>query len=283
MTNIDFEKKWLEGANGRLCYFIGQNFPGQPTIVLLHGLSANHTTWNAAARELAKMRLNCLIPDLRGHGYSDKSKKRALYKFPVFTQDLREIIIKENLSKIILAGYSFGGPIAIDYAAKYPGSVAGLILVSTGYLSPLQYKRLSLLVWPVYFILHILSFILLWQKRKKYSYFDQETTTGYWASTFTGFTTMPLSINLWMLSEVAKADLSSALAKITCPALIIKSLHDPFLSPAEAQDMEQKIKNARIFVIQEKTHFLASEHQEKITEAIINFIKKENLCRVVKI
>jgi len=277
-TEFYLEKKWLDTFNGRLCYFTGQKFPGRPTVVLLHGLSANHTTWNAAARAFAKMNLNCLIPDLRGHGHSDKSKKLALYKFPVFTQDLREILLKENLSKFILGGYSFGGPIAIDYAAKYPDSVDGLILISANYLNPLQYKRLSLLTWPIYFFLHFLAFILLWQKRKEYFYFDQETTTGYWASTFTGFTTMPISINLWMLSEIARIDLSSTLGNIACPTLIIKSLHDPFLSTAEAQSMEQKIKNSIIFIIQEKTHFLASEHQEKITKAIIDFIQKENLC-----
>ena len=130
----------------------------------------------------------------------------------------------------------------------------------------------------VFSVLYWLAFILLWQKRKTYFYFDQETTTGYWASTFTGFTTMPISINFWMLTEIAKLNLSSALAKIICPTLIIKSSRDPFLSPAEAQDMAQRIKNARIYILRENTHFLASRHREKITETIINFIKTESLC-----
>ena len=165
----------------------------------------------------------------------------------------------------------------MDYAAKYPDSVNGLILISANYVNPLRYKRLSLLTWPSYFILHFLAFILLWQKRKEYFYLNQETTAGYWASTFTGFTTMPISINFWMLSEMLRLNLSSALAKITCPTLVVKSLRDPFLSPAETQDMAQKIKNARISILREKTHFLASEHQEKIMEMIIDFVKTENL------
>lgn len=274
MTPSSFKQKWLAGPNGQICYFFSHEFAGQPTVVFLHGLSANHTTWDSLAASFQKLGLNCLMPDLRGHGHSDKSKRRDLYRLPVFTQDLQDIITKENLSKIILVGYSFGGYIALDFIIKYPGSVMALALISAGHVNPLKYMGLDLLTWPAYGVLRSLAWLLLWQKRKHYYYFDQAEAKSYSQSTFSGFTTMPLSVNFWMLSQIAHFDLSQKISAITQPTLIIKSQNDPFLSLAEARDMAQKIKSAKIAVLESNTHFLASRHQEKILETLTDFLKQ---------
>ncbi|MEK7160936.1 MAG: alpha/beta hydrolase [Patescibacteria group bacterium] len=278
MSDSFLKQKWLSGTRGKICYFISQQFPGQPTLIFLHGLSANHTTWLATAQALEKLQFNVLLLDLRGHGHSDKSKQRDLYRWPVFTQDLREIIRQENLTRVILIGYSFGGSIALDYASQYPDSVRGLFIVSANYLNPLRSKHLSLLTWPAYGFLSLLAWLLFWQKRKQYYYYNQATARRYWDSTFIGLTTMPLTINFWMLAEFANLDLSSELTNINCPTLIVKSQNDSLLSPAEAQDMARQIKNARIIALEKNTHFLASRHQDELTEKIIDFIKTENLC-----
>lgn len=266
--------KFVETVNGKIYYFLDQPHPDRPTIIFLHGLSANHTTGDNIADALRKFRLNFLLPDLRGHGYSDKSKNRNLYKLPVFTEDLKEIIRKESLSQIILTGYSFGGYIALDYAAKNPASTVALILISANHVNPLVYKKLGFLTALVYAILNFLAWLLLWQKRKQYYYYDQKTATSYFDSTFTGFTTMPLSINLWMLAEISQLDLSRDIANIACPTLIVRSNKDPFFSAAEASDMAKKIPSAKIITLKEATHFLASRHQENIIKVITDFLKK---------
>jgi len=270
-------EKWLQTANGRICYFVNDSFKGRPTVILLHGLSGNHTTWPEAEQILKEFNLNYLMPDLRGHGYSDKTKRRSLYRYSVFTEDLKGIIQKENLSKVILVGYSFGGFVALDYAIKYPSSLAALVLISVNHVNPFRYRKINFLIWPTYYLMNLLAFLLLWQKRKRYHYFNQETERGYWSSTFRGFTTMPVSINLWMLSETANLDLRCEIEKISCPTLIIKSSSDPFLSPREAEDMRRKIKDSGIFILKTPTHFLASRRQEEVTNAIADFLKKKEI------
>ena len=270
-------QKFIETANGRIYYFLDQPYPERPTVIFLHGLSANHTTGDNITDALRHFQLNFLLPDLRGHGHSDKSKNKDFYKLSVFTEDLKKIIQQENLSKVILIGYSFGGYIALDYAAKNPASVASLILISANHVNPLVYKKLGFLTKPVYATINFLAWLLLWQKRNQYAYYDQKTATGYFNSTFTGFTTMPLSVNLWMLAEVFKLDLSRDIANIACPTLIARSKGDLFFSAGEACDMAKKIPSARIFTIKKATHFLASRHQENIIEFITDFLKKERL------
>ena len=92
MGNSDLEQKWLETDIGKICYFSNIKFAEKPTVVFLHGLSSNHTTWSAPMQALEKLGLNALAPDLRGHGHSDKTKKRNLYKFSVFAHDLEAIL-----------------------------------------------------------------------------------------------------------------------------------------------------------------------------------------------
>lgn len=277
MNEFLFQQKYCETGRGKICYFIGRGFESRPTAVFLHGLSSNHTTWLPAAEALAKLGLNCLLPDLRGHGHSDKAKKRELYKFPVFTEDLRRIIEAEKLSEIILIGYSFGGIICLDYAARYPASTAGLILISANHVNPLKYKKIGFLTPLGYAILNFAAWLLLWQKRKSYYYFNQAGAKGYWQSTFKGFATMPLSINFWMLSEIGKIDFSQDISKIKCPGLLVRSQSDPFLSAQELADMAKKIESAKAVALNEPSHFLASRHREKILELIINFLREEKI------
>ena len=88
---------------------------------------------------------------------------------------------------------------------------------------------------------------------------------------------MPLAINFWMLAEVANLDFRRQIGQIACPTLIIKSQNDPFVSPKEAQDIIDKIKDSKLVILEENTHFLASRFQEKILKVVFNFLKEKNL------
>jgi pimeloyl-ACP methyl ester carboxylesterase len=271
------EKKFLENEQGKICYFLNRDFTNRPMVVFLHGLSANHTTWKDFVTALRELKFNVLLLDLRGHGYSDKTRKRKLYKLPVFTRDLENIIKKENLSRIVLTGYSYGGFIALDYVLKNPSNVVALILISTNHVNPWKYKWLYFLTWPAYAFLNLLAWLLVWQKRKKYYYFNQETDLGYWRSTFKGFTTMPLSVNLWTLADAAHLDFSQDLGKISCPTLIMSSHNDHLVTETEINDMRNKIKNSQAIIFKETSHFLASRHRDIIIKAIIKFLKENKL------
>jgi non-heme chloroperoxidase len=255
-----------------------KNIPdsSKPTVVFLHGLSSNHTTWNTTAEILIEHGYNIISVDIRGHGFSDKVRKRNLYRFLVFKNDLRAIIEKENLNKVILVGYSFGGTIALDYVSEYPNEVLGLVVVSTNHRSPFYYSKLRLFTHLIAGLVNIGGWLMLWQKRQHYYYFDQAISTGYWESTFRGFITMPISINLWMLSEVMNIDFSKTIDQITCPTLILRGSHDPYFSLKEAEDIKAKIKSAEIITLNDSGHYLASDYQARTTETILNFLTEQN-------
>ncbi|OGF69133.1 hypothetical protein A3C75_01360 [Candidatus Giovannonibacteria bacterium RIFCSPHIGHO2_02_FULL_44_31] len=268
------EKKTIESGTGAICYFKNAPIHGRPTIIFLHGLSANHTTWVNIMERLAEKGYNTIAADIRGHGESDKTKERSRYSLEIFSNDLELIAKNEKLEKFILVGYSFGGSIAIDYAAKHPAQVAGLVLVSANYVSPFAYKHLGFLTPIIYWKLRILAALLRWQRREHYYKYDHRSSSGYWHSTWIGLNTMPISVNFWMLALTLKFDFRKIIGNITSPTLIIRAKSDPILSEAEARDMARAMPKGEVIVSEHPSHFIASQSQEELAEIIEKFMEK---------
>jgi pimeloyl-ACP methyl ester carboxylesterase len=272
--DIALEKKWVDTPSGRIYYFTTKRFSDRPTVVFLHGLSANHTTWLRSAGRLAAKRINCLLVELRGHGYSDKRIEKKQYELAVFSADLALILNQENCRNFLLVGYSFGGAIALHYALNRTPSPGGLILISANHVNPLKYWRIGWLTPLLRLIVNVLAYSLAWEKRENYSYYEPNRPGGYWQSVWAGLKTMPWSINLWMLREMSALNFYGLLGKIKIPLLIMHSRHDPFLTELEISDMAREIPRAEIVVSKNKSHFVASQSQDEVTEIILEFIGK---------
>lgn len=94
---------------------------GQPTIVLLHGFTADKETWTRFIGELGDG-YNVIAPDLPGHG--DTSHAMDLH-YDIDTQARRVLSLMQTLKveKFHLAGNSMGGAISVRAAWLAPGNV----------------------------------------------------------------------------------------------------------------------------------------------------------------
>jgi len=277
MENFNLEKKKISTASGDIFYFINNSFPGRPFVILLHGLSSNHTTWNYPMEILHNHKYNVLAPDLRGHGFSDKSKIKRNYESEVFSEDLRKVAETEKIGEFFLVGYSFGGQIAIDYASKYPEQIRGLVLIGANHTNYLEYKGLNFLV-PVFSgALNLLAFLLFWQKRKEYHYYRHSGASGYWNSVWDGLRTMPLSVNFWMLANVFKVNLKESVKKIKAPTVIVRGEKDFFITRAEIKDLAEKVANSKIIFSRNPNHFVGTNAQGETIEIILNFLNNEQI------
>lgn len=124
------EKIYYHGADGtRLRYRRWkpaqqkQNTP----IVLLHGAASNSTRWwhFVEHSRLATDRL-LLRPDLRGHG---ESIWRGPAHMEHWSQDIVEMLRKEQQSRAFLVGHCLGANVALNFASRFPEMSAGLILI----------------------------------------------------------------------------------------------------------------------------------------------------------
>jgi len=274
MNNAVFQEKSVQTSVGKIFYYLENSFPGRPFVVLLHGLSSNHTTWLSTMEVLRANRYNCLAPDMRGHGRSDKTKDENLYELSVFSDDLQKIADNENIKDFILAGYSFGGQAAIDFTARHPERIKGLILLSANHAPFFKYLHLDFLTPLVVGALNFLAALLLWQKRQNYHYYQHGKTVGYWDSVWDGLRTMPISVNFWMLARVTKLNLENELKNIKAPAILVYGRKDAFITKAEINAAAKAMPGARLIFSKNPDHFISTNAQNETNEIILEFLKK---------
>lgn len=273
MEEKKFLEKSIDSGKGKICYYaIGDR--EKTAVLFLHGLSANHTTWERAALKACELGFYSILPDLRGHGHSDKTRSKKLYRLERFSNDLKLILDNEGIKNIILVGYSFGGSLAIDFSLKFSQMVKGLVLVSANHENPLNYWRSKVIIPLAKAFFFSLSYLFIWQKRKAYDYYRPIKEKGYFKSVWLGLKTMPISVNLWMLMMMAEVKFKNRLSKINAPVWIVHSDHDPFVTKAEVNDMLNSFPNAKDIVSKNKNHFLATAAMEETMEIIIRFLKE---------
>lgn len=102
----------------------------RPTVVAVHGgPGADHINLKAALAPLAD-HFQLLFYDQRGHGRSDHSSAE-FWNQRTWATDLRDLCDALGLSRPVVLGSSFGGRVALTYAALFPGHARGIILANT--------------------------------------------------------------------------------------------------------------------------------------------------------
>lgn len=95
-------------------------------VVLIHGLGANLAFWYLGIASVLARHYRVTVYDLRGHGES--SMPFSGYTLPCLTEDLQHLLQHLDIKRTHLVGHSFGGVLALHYAASHPDRVATLTL-----------------------------------------------------------------------------------------------------------------------------------------------------------
>jgi len=102
---------------------------GGEHLVLIHGLGANLSFWYfGAARRLSRTH-SLLMYDLRGHGRSSMPERG--YGLQQMARDLVELLDFLAIDRADIAGHSFGGRVAMAFAALHPERVRNLVVADT--------------------------------------------------------------------------------------------------------------------------------------------------------
>lgn len=118
--------------------------PDGPAIVLVHGWSQSHLSWERQLDGPLADRFRLIAPDLRGHGQSGKPDAPENYNHSApWAGDINAIIKQLGLVRPILVGWSMGGWVVQDYLRMHgDADIAGFSLVgssgSTGRHTPVE-------------------------------------------------------------------------------------------------------------------------------------------------
>ncbi len=114
---------WLHRPDGRIYY---EHYAAAGTcVVLSHGFGMGCRVWDNTIARLQDAGYAVLAYDHRGCGRSDKDF--ADVSISALGDDLAALCEIQGDRPVVLNGWSLGGAVVVDAAAKMPGRVAGLI------------------------------------------------------------------------------------------------------------------------------------------------------------
>ncbi len=132
---------FLSLPSGHAVYFeYMKPAPGQPTLVLLNGLTYETTSWNSFTKAVYSPGMGILRYDPVGMG------KTLLKYAPIIApislrsqvEDLKFLLAGLGIrQRVNLLGLSYGGALAIFFTAQYPGLVQNCILMAP-FVAPIK-------------------------------------------------------------------------------------------------------------------------------------------------
>ena len=116
--------KYAEVDGLRMAYYEGGR-AGAPTIVMVHGFTADRDVWIRFAGHLVRD-YHVVIPDLAGHGDTGEAED---YSIPGQAARVAGLLDALGIEKAHVIGNSMGGGVAARVAINHPGHVLTLGLV----------------------------------------------------------------------------------------------------------------------------------------------------------
>jgi pimeloyl-ACP methyl ester carboxylesterase len=222
--------------------------PGRGTIVCIHGCGGNADQWAPQIAHLAR-EYRVVAPDLRGHGLSEVVQ--ASYSLEEFLWDITQMLTQLQVAEpFILMAHSFGGPVAITFAASQPQRVSKLVLIATGpamHIAPLHEFIVKL---PISLgMLERLRPVLM---PKTYA---------------------PIAVIQKVLAgTLFRWDGYTALPQVHTPTLLIAGQWD-FIAPvAQAEESRRLMSDARLEVVRYTRHLPHLERPEAVNRLIDRFL-----------
>ena len=100
-------------------------------LLALHGL-ASSAHWYDIVAPMLRDRYHIYAPDQRGHGQTTSATSG--YDWQTLSRDLDRLLDHIGLDEVSVMGHSWGGNVATNFAANYPGRVKRLIMIYGGFL-----------------------------------------------------------------------------------------------------------------------------------------------------
>ena len=101
---------------------------GEITLVFVHCWSCDKSYWSGELKYFGQ-KYKVIAIDLAGHGESGLG--RVEWTIENYGKDVKAVIDKEKLDKVILIGHSMGGPVALAAAQLLGNRVKALIAIDT--------------------------------------------------------------------------------------------------------------------------------------------------------
>lgn len=247
-----------------------------PALILLHGFLGSASLYAPLLDTLGSC-CRPVAPDLLGHGSSSAPEDPQCYSAAEQVEDLRELTRSLVAEPFVLAGYSMGGRLALQYATRYPDTLRGLILESTtpGIRDHRQRseRREQDRQYASWMRHDLSSFLAFWENRpvfqsgrlpedrqRQLRSVQQNQQPSAMAASLAGFGTGSMPC----LDE-------QQLARLRIPTLILTGAHDQKFTRIGRQ-LEQQLPEARLYAVPATGHRVHLEAPDAYIQYITAFL-----------
>ncbi len=247
------------------------------TIILLHGFASSASFFKGQIKILRKF-YRIIAFDALGHGKSDISKSLNLSKNlrHDIIRDLEDLLLYLGVTeKYGIIGHSLvGGMIAQLYCSKHPEEIKFLILLNSGYIMiDNVIRNIFYNLLPYFIRMNFLEVVAnsvedILDKVIPYILTSiAETINGMKLSRDEILMLIEDQI-FGMITEIKEYDPSN----IQCPTLIIGGRLDNFAPEQMSEELNKKIPNSRLEILDMAGHFAPAQRQDEINHLICEFI-----------
>lgn len=254
------------GTGVRL-HYVEQGTAKGPTVILLHGYSDSWASW-AQVLPLLDKKYRVYVPDLRGHGESDRPASG--YTFPDFAGDIIAFMDAKGIRKATIVGHSMGSFVAQHVATMAPERVERLVLVgsapavSNGEVTQLQ-MEVNALTDPV-----PLKFVTEFQN----SVITRPVPDEFMDRVVQESMKLPARVWRDAMAGMLAQNSPATLSKIKAPTLIIWGDRETVFPKRSDQELLRKgIPNARLKVYEGTGHCPNWEEPGRFVKDLEEFMR----------
>lgn len=265
--------------NGLQFHYLDWGKTDAPVIIALHGFTSLARTWDTVARALSD-RYRFLALDQRGHGETEWADS---YTLNSALGDLEAFVSALDVKSFVLLGHSMGGWISYTYAPSHPAQVVRLIIVDMGpEIMPAFAQRLSSSL-DAGDVFENHEHVLRKMRAENSRASDEELfhrakhnvhqrQDGKWTWRYDrGFRDGSRPIE-----RLAPAQQWQALARITCPTLLVRGAETDLLARETALRMVSTIPNCRYVEIPHAGHSVFMDNPTDFIAAVEKFLSADS-------
>ena len=241
-----------------------------PLVTMSHSLACNLSMWDEQVRALRE-RYRVLRFDTRGHGQT--SAPSGAYSLDQLAGDLLALLKGLGIERTHFVGLSMGGMIGQVFALAHPNMIESLVLCDT----TSRYPATATAVWE--------------ERIRTVGAQGMapmvEPTLGRW---FTApFRTQrpemmarvgamigqtPPSGYIGCCHALPKIDVTSRLAELHCPALVIVGEEDPGTPVDMAREIQAALPGAELEILRSASHLSNLEQPAEFNRVLLRFLDK---------
>ena len=247
-----------------------------PAVVFIHGLPGTAEDFEAVAARLPGRRT--ITFDRPGFGFSSGD----YHPFSEQLETIRRLIERLGLGRVVLAGHSYGGTIALAYAKRRPQDVRGLVLVDAAvagqrsdWLNRAQSRLVQALSLPVVQPLADATFSQLLRtasaKAGDAQAFDPGDVDPEHEERLLALSMQHDDLDAYadeqLRADDVIADLDAELSSIDTPAVVIHGDGDKLVEPEHGRRLATLLPHARLEMVS-GGHMAPYQHPGVVASAV---------------